>query len=155
VRRIRRLAAIAFGCAAFAGCGSKCGLGIHNNQNWSPPAGVEPGQGLFKDVSLSPLRGDMEIDLANTAYPTTPGTVDAYLTVTSCTKLFEGPYPGSQPLCRVLVGPAPSGKVSPRAPLDAGTYRVWAYGYSSNPGGVSFLIDVDIWDNSCKPPLQF
>jgi len=84
----------------------------------------------------------MEIDLANTAYPTTPGTVDAYLTVTSCTKLFEGPYPGSQPLCKVLVGPAPSGKVSPRAPLDAGTYRVWAYGYSSNPGGVSFLIDV-------------
>jgi hypothetical protein len=153
VRRIWLLAAIAFESVAFFGCGATCGLGLHDNQNWS--AGVESGEGKFRDFSLSPQRGDMEIDLSNTAMPTTPGTVDAYLTATSCTKLFDGPYPGATPLCRILVGPAPSGKVTPRAPLDAGTYRVWAQGYSSNPGTVRFLIDVDIWDNSCRAPLQF
>jgi hypothetical protein len=146
-------AALALAAASVLGCGSNCGLGIHGNQQWS--GGLAPGAGNFQDFPLSPQRGDMEIELANTARATTPGTVDAYLTATSCTKLFDGPYPGASALCKILVGPAPSGKASPRAPLDAGTYRVWVQAYSSNPDTVAFLIDVDIWDNSCKPPLQF
>jgi hypothetical protein len=116
---------------------------------------VAPGGGsFFQDVALKPERGDMEIDLANTAHPAQPGLLDAYLTNTNCAKLFDGPYPGSTPLCKVLVGPAAPGKVSPRASLDAGTYRLWIYGYTSNTGSLEYLIDVDIWDSSCRNPLQ-
>lgn len=118
------------------------------------PGSVAPGAAVFQDFPLSPQAGEMEIDLASTSSPTTPGTTDAFLTDTSCAKLFDGPYPGSPPLCKVLIGPASTGQVTPQVRLDAGTYRVWVQGYSSNPDLVKFLIDVDLWDNSCRAPLQ-
>jgi len=130
-----------------------CGLGLHASTPWS--GAVAAGASVFRDFPLSPQTGAMEIDLASTSFAaTTPGTTDAYLTDTSCAKLFDGPYPGSAALCKVLIGPTPTGKVSPQVGLDAGTYRVWVVGYSSNPGLVNFLIDVDLWDSSCRPPLQ-
>src|SRR6266568_7282841 len=93
------------------------------------------------DFSLIPQRGDMEIDLANTAFPAEPGQAAAYLTATSCATLFDGPYPGSLPLCKVLVGPAAPRRVSARVPLDAGTYRLWVHGYTSNTSAPHVLID--------------
>jgi len=110
---------------------------------------------VFKDFTLRPQSGEMEIDLASTSFAaTTPGVTDAYLTETSCAKLFDGAYPGAAPLCKVLVGPAATGKVAPHVRLDAGTYRVWVQGYSTNPGAVHFWIGVGLWDNSCRSPLQ-
>jgi hypothetical protein len=144
--------ALAAALSATQACGH-CGLGLHASTPWS--GGVAPGAAVFQDFPLSPQKGDMEIDLASTSYAvTTPGTTDAYLTDTSCAKLFDGPYPGAAPLCKVLIGPTPTGNVSPHAGLDGGTYRVWVQGYSSNLDAVHFLIDVDLFDNSCRPPLQ-
>jgi len=139
-------------CATTGGCG-RCGLGLHQSTPWS--GDVQPGESVFKDFTLSPQLGEMEIDLSSTSFAaTTPGVTDAYLTETSCAKLFDGTYPGAAPLCKVLVGPAATGKVAPPVRLDGGTYRVWVQAYSTNPGAVNFLIDVDLWDNSCRPPLQ-
>jgi hypothetical protein len=150
----RRLvcAALAVILAMTPAC-AHCGLGLHASTPWTGSVG--PGASVFQDFPLSPQQGDMEIDLASTSFAgTTPGTTDAYLTDTSCAKLFDGPYPGSAALCKVLIGPTATGKVSPQVGLDAGTYRVWVVGYSSNPGLVNFLIDVDLWDSSCRPPLS-
>jgi hypothetical protein len=130
-----------------------CGLGLHAATPWSGSVG--PGASVSQDFPLSPQAGEMEIDLASTSFAaTTPGTTDAFLTDTSCAKLFDGPYPGSTALCKVLIGSTPTGKVSAQVQLDAGTYRAWVVGYSSNPDVVKFLIDVDLWDQSCRPPLQ-
>lgn len=131
-----------------------CGLGLHQSTPWS--GSVAPGAAVFQDFPLSPQAGGMEITLASTSYAgSTPGTTDAFLTETSCAKLFDGPYPGATPLCKVLIAATPTGKVSPHAALDGGTYRAWVVGYSSNPDLVNFLINVELWDNSCRPVLQF
>jgi len=37
--------------------------------------------------------------------------------------------------------------------LDGGTYRLWIYGYTSNDAFLQFLVDVDIWDQSCRNPI--
>ncbi len=142
--------------AAAAACSGPCGLGLHDRVTvqGADARALAPGGGsFFQDVVLRPQRGDMEIDLANTAHPAQPGLLDAYLTNTNCAKLFDGPYPGSTPLCKVLVGPVAPGKVSARVSLDAGTYRLWIYGYTSNAGSLEYLIDVDIWDSSCRNPI--
>jgi hypothetical protein len=150
--RVLRVVVAAMFASAFA-CRGSCGLGLRDRV--TVEGNVAPGGGsFFQDVVLKPERGDMEIDLANTAHPAQSGLLDAYLTNTNCAKLFDGPYPGSAPLCKVLVGPAAPGKVSARASLDVGTYRLWIYGYTSNTGSLEFLIDVDIWDSSCRNPLQ-
>ena len=149
----RRLVCAALACVfAITPACAHCGLGLHASTPYSD--GVAPGASVFRDFPLSPQAGNMEIDLSSTSLAaTTPGTTDAYLTDTSCAKLFDGPYPGAAPLCKVLIGPTPTGKVSPHAGLDGGTYRVWVQGYSSNPDTVHFLIDVDLWDSSCRSPL--
>ena len=140
--------------AAFAAgsCGRVCGLGLHDRVTQS---GVVPccGGSVFQDVSLSGI-GDAEFDLASTAKPSQPGLVDGFLVPTSCAKLFDGSYPGAAPLCKVYVGPAAPGKVAPRVALPAGTYRLWVQGYSTNTDFAPYLIDIDIWDNSCRSPLQ-
>jgi hypothetical protein len=140
--RVFRVFIAAMFAAALA-CSGPCGLGLRDRVTvqGNGARALAPGGGsFFQDVVLKPQRGDMEIDLANTAHPAQPGLLDAYLTNTNCAKLFDGPYPGSTPLCKVLVGPAAPGKVSPRASLDAGTYRLWIYGYTSNTGSLEYLI---------------
>jgi hypothetical protein len=101
--------AICFVASAFAvSCGTGCGLGLHDRVTVTSSAtGRVPccGGFVFRDVSLRG-NGDAEFDLANTAMPTQPGLVDAFLVRTSCAKLFDGTYPGSAPLCQVLTGPA-------------------------------------------------
>lgn len=150
--RVVRVLVAAMFAAVLACGGAPCGLGLHDRV--TATGSVTAGGGsFFKDVTLNPSRGDMEIDLANTAHPTQPGLLDAYLTKTTCAKLFDGPYPGSPPLCQVLAGPAAPGRVSARVALDGGTYRLWIYGYTSNDAFLQFLVDVDIWDQSCRNPL--
>jgi len=139
---------------ATQGCGSPCGLALH--QKATAEGAVAPGGSFFRDFPLRPQAGDMEIDLVNTdgLGLDQRGPHDAYLTDTSCAKLFDGPYPGSSPLCQVLVGPAASGKVSTRVQLDAGTYRLWVYGYTSSASDAGYVVDIDIWDHRCSPPIQ-
>jgi hypothetical protein len=137
-------------------CGAVCGLGLHDRVTvaTNTPGNVSCCDGaVYRDVSLMGRAGDPEFDLANTALPAEGAPADAFLVPTSCLKLFDGPYPGSTPLCQVLIGPAAPGKVAARVKLAAGTYRVWVQGYSSNAGAPHFLVDVGIWDYSCKPPI--
>jgi hypothetical protein len=133
-------------------CGSVCGLGLHDRVTLGGNVSCCGGF-LFRDVFLSG-KGDASFDLSNTAKPSQPGLVDAFLVPTSCATLFDGPYPGSMPLCRVYTGPAAPGQVSTRVALAAGTYRVWFQAYTSNLGEAPYLIDVGVWDQSCRSPLQ-
>ena len=151
--RIAHALAAAVMATALVACNGPCGLALHRRA--TAEGTVAPGASFFQDFPLRPEKGDMEIDLSNSDKLGQPiGPHDAYLTDTSCAKLFDGPYPGSAPLCKVLVGPAASGKVSARAALQAGTYRLWVYGQTSNTSDVGFLVDVDIWDYSCQRPIQ-
>ena len=134
-------------------CERHCGLGWHDRV--TEIGNVDPGgASIFNDIALSPQAGDMQIQLASTAHPAEPGSVDAYLTATSCAQLFSGTYPRPAPQPKVLVGPAAPGKVTTLVPLDAVTYRFWIQGYTSNTSPLSYLIDVEIWDESCRPALQ-
>lgn len=145
--------AISLAVAASMSCERRCGLGWHDRV--SVPGVIGPGgESFFRDMLLSPQVGDMEIALASTAHPAEPGSADAFLTATSCTQLFSDPYPGAAPLCRILVGPVTPGQVTTRVPLDSGTYRLWVQGYTSNASALPYLIDVEIWDESCRSPLQ-
>lgn len=153
MRDRRVICALLAGIVATAPACRRCGLGLHESTPWS--GSVSPGALTFRDFPLSPREGEMEIDLSSASFAaTTPGTADAFLTETSCAKLFDGPYPGAGPLCTVVIGPTPTGKVSAPVRLDAGTYRVWVQGYSSNPDEIKFQVNVDLWDNSCRAPLQ-
>jgi hypothetical protein len=151
--RIAHALAAASMVTVLVACNGPCGLALHRRA--TADGTVAPGASFFQDFLLRPEKGDMEIDLSNSDKVAQPvGPHDAYLTDTSCAKLFDGPFPGSAPLCKVLVGPATSGKVSARAALQTGTYRLWVYGHTSNASDVGFLVDVDIWDYSCGPPIR-
>jgi hypothetical protein len=152
-------AAIA-GLALLVGCGGgSCGLGLHDRVTKQSITGAPNtevpccGAALSFDVALAG-QGDAQFDLSNTAMPVSPNVVDAYLTSTSCAQLFSGSYPGASPLCTILVGPAAPGKVTGQVALSAGTYRLWIQSYSSNAGTAPFLIDIGIWDQSCRTPLN-
>jgi len=151
-------APVVVACAVFAGCGHTCGL--HERDRVTTTAGQAGavaccGGSVFRDLALTGKTSDAEFSLSNTAFPTEPGGVDAFLVSTSCQKLFEGPYPGTGPLCPVLSGPAKPGGVSSRVKLAPGTYRLYLQGYSSTTESVSqYLVDVYIWDYSCGSPIQ-
>lgn len=137
-----------------SGC-HKCGLGEHDRVTISGGGAPAPccGGAIFKDVPLSGETSDAEFSLSNTNMPTQAGGVDAFLVRGSCDKLFDGPYPGSPPLCPILTGPAKPGGVSSRVKLPAGTYRVYLQGYSDVPVSVGYLVDVYIWDYACRSPI--
>jgi len=155
--RTMRLIWIALCVAALAcslSCGSVCGLAQHARVT---AEGTVPccGASEFKDVALGPTRGasEAEFDLSNTAMPVEPGPVDAFLVPASCTKLFDGPYPGAAAQCQIYLGPTAPGKVSARVKLAAGTYRIWIQGYTSTTAASRYLADVTVWDESCQSPL--
>jgi hypothetical protein len=154
--RVRLIFLVLLSAVLATSCGSSvCGLALHDRVTVnSSSASLVPccGGSTFKDVALSGS-GDTEFDLASASNPTQPGLVDAFLVPTSCTKLFDGPYPGGSALCQVYVGPAAPGKVTSRAKLAAGTYRVWLQGYTSNTTDAPYSIDVGIWDHSCRSPI--
>jgi len=149
-----RIALCVAALACSLSCGSVCGLAQHARVT---AQGTVPccGEFQFKDVALGPTRGasEAEFDLSNTAMPTEPGPADAFLVPASCTKLFDGPYPGAAAQCQIYLGPTAPGKVSARVKLAAGTYRIWIQGYTSNSAASRYLIDVTVWDESCQSPL--
>ena len=149
--RAGRIGGIVAATLAIASCGSVCGLGLRQRTNVRGTV-LCCGASTFSDVALS-AESDTEFDLASTEKPTTPGTIDAFLVPTSCTKLFDGPYPGATPLCQVFLGPAATGKVSSRKKLASGPYRIWLQAYTSNTGPVGYLIDIDTWNHDCRSPL--
>jgi len=96
---------------------------------------------------------DAEADLAfaKAAGPAPP--VHAWLTTSSCERLFEGDYPpavGSpSPLCTVFLGPVAPGEVSARRKLPRGNYRVWVQAFSSSPEPLKVILDVGVWGEKC------
>ena len=139
--------------AASSACDHRCGLGEHGRVTVSGSAAC-CGVATVRDIALSGQTSDSEFSLSNTAFPTDPGGVDAFLVPTSCEKLFDGAYPGGAPLCNVYAGPAKPGGVSSRAKLSPGTYRVYLQSYSNVTSSVRFLVDVYTWDYSCRPLVQ-
>ena len=143
--------------AALGACDHHCGLGERDRQTVnSGQAGPAPGGGgaAYQDVPLQGDTSDAEFSLSNVASPSQPGGVDAYLVPTSCDKLFDGPYPGAAPRCTIYVGPARPGEATGHVKLAAGRYRVYLQGFSNVSVPVGYLVDVYIWDYSCRPLLQ-
>jgi hypothetical protein len=154
LRRFSSAVVLVAALAAAGACDHHCGLGEHDRVTVTPgQAGPVPccGGAAYYDVALKGATSDPEFSLANTAFPTEAGGVDAFLVPTSCQKLFDGPYPGAAPLCTIHSGPAKPGGVAPRVKLDPGTYRVYLQGYSNVSAPVNYLVDVYIWDYSCAP----
>jgi hypothetical protein len=133
-------------------CGSQCGLSLQDRVTLEGDVPCCAGS-LFRDVSLIG-QGDSEFDLSNVAMAARPGLVDAFLVPTSCAKLFDGPYPGAAPLCRVYSGPAAPGRVSSRVALPAGTYRLWLQAYTTNATDAPYFVDIGIWYRSCRTPIR-
>jgi hypothetical protein len=140
-------------CIGITACDHHCGLGERDRVSVQGPVPC-CGGASFQDVSLRGETSGAEFSLANTAMPTQEGGVDAFIVPTSCQKLFDGPYPGAAPLCTIHAGPAKPGGVSAHVTLAAGTYRVYLQGYSNVTSSVSYLVDVYIWDYSCRPLIQ-
>ena len=152
MKRIVAAAAVAAGLgAALAACGgSGCPFG--NIRRVSFAGSVTDGFRTH-DVAV-PSEPSLEVDLASSAPNGQVSRADAWLTTADCAKLFDGPYPTASgappaPLCRVFLGPVAAGAVSARQKLDAGQYRVFVQGYSSNQTPASYSVDVGIWGNSC------
>ena len=138
---------IVSGGAAFflAGCSTPCGLGLHDRMPFKETIPCCGGF-RFQDVDLSAK--DIQVDIANNGI-VGQWTVDAFLTSASCAKLFDGPYPGSTPLCEVFLGPVRAGSVSSRVSVPRGTYRVFVQGQTDAPTALAFAVDVGIWDHRC------
>ena len=153
-----RTAGVSVLCVALvvglAACDHRCGLGEHDRVtvNGAPVPGG--GGALYQDVSLQGETSDAEFSLSNTAFPSQPGGVDAYLVPTSCDKLFDGSYPGGTSLCRIYLGPAAPGGVTGHVKLPVGRYRVYLQGFSNVSASVNYLVDVYIWDYSCRGLIQ-
>lgn len=140
--------------AGVSACDHRCGLGEHARLSvTSAQTGPVAGNGgaAYQDLPLRGATSDAEFSLSNTSVRSEAGGVDAYLVPTSCSKLFDGPYPGGTPLCPIYLGPAKPGGVSARAKLDPGQYRLYLQGFSNVSAPVSFFVDVYIWDYSCRP----
>lgn len=148
-----------FAFVAFAGlltaCGHECGLGLHNQVTVKSNSVNETvpccGGSWTKDVPL-PSAGDGEFDISNVAQ--FPEPVDAFLIPTSCSALFNGPYPGAAPLCQVYLGPVAPKTVSGRVKLDAGTYRLWLQAHDTNQAPSQFFVDIGIYDYRCVAPIN-
>ena len=112
------------------------------------------GAQVVEDITV-PDERDVAIDLRDVAIDGRDGGHDLWLTRTDCDRLFEAPYPAPgtaarpTPRCEVLLGPVPPGRVSPRAELPPGPYRVFVQAYDSNPVSYQFRFNVSIWASTC------
>lgn len=136
------------------GCTHSCSLGLHATVMVTPTSDTDrvPCCGGFavKDLALLP---STEGELALTNVLQTPEPVDAFLVPTSCSKLFDGNYPGAQPLCQIYIGPVTAKNVSARVKLNAGTYRLWMQAYSTNTATSFYQVSIDVLDYRCLPIL--
>jgi hypothetical protein len=138
---------------AVSGCDHHCGLGERDRVTLSGSVAC-CGAGTYRDVTLRGATSDPEFSLSNTAFPASGGGGDAYLVPASCETLFTGTYPGAAPQCQIYLGPAHPGQATGHTKLAPGAYRVFVQGFSANTADSQFLVDVEIWDYSCRPILQ-
>jgi hypothetical protein len=149
-RRVARLVVFVV-VPLLASCGGgNCFLGLHDK---FPVHGTLQccGGAFHEDISVSDRGGSAEFDLFNTLDSGPPS--DGFLVPRSCEKLFDGPYPGSRPLCDVLLGPAVPGLATAHIKLKTGVYRVWIQPYSSNTDATDFWVELGQWDHRCMSPL--
>jgi hypothetical protein len=112
------------------------------------------GASAVEDVTL-PAGPGLAVDLAQAAFDSHVGGQDLWMTRDDCAQLFEGPYaapgtgPRPVPRCDVVAGPVPAGRVSPRAEVAPGRYRVFVQGYSANPGANEYRFTVSVWGEAC------
>jgi hypothetical protein len=106
---------------------------------------------VTKDLVLLP-ETEGEVDLTNVLQY--PEPVDAFLVPTSCTRLFDGAYPGAQPLCQVYAGPVGSKSRSGRVKLNQGTYRLVMQAYTTNTDTSGWWVSIDILDYRCAPIIR-
>lgn len=135
-----------------ASCGGgNCFLGLHEKL---PVYGTLQccGGAFHQDVTVSDRGGTAEFDLFNAVTSGPPS--DGFLVPTSCEKLFDGPYPGSPPLCNVLLGPAMPGLATAHVKLSTGAYRVWIQPYSRNTAVTDFWVELGGWDHRCMSSLS-
>jgi hypothetical protein len=134
-----------------ASCGGgNCFLGLH--EKFPVYGTVQCCDGaIYHDVSVSDRGGSAEFDLLNTATVGLPS--DGFLVPRTCEKLFDGPYPGSRPLCDVILGPATPGLATARVKLKTGVYRVWIQPYSGNTAPTDFWVELGEWDHRCMSSL--
>jgi hypothetical protein len=112
------------------------------------------GATAVEDIVVGEHR-DLAVDLAQAAIPNQQGGQDVYLTGPDCQRLFDGPYPAPgtgqrpSPQCAVILGPVARGRVSPRAEVAPGRYRVFVQAYDSNTSANDYRFDVSVWGASC------
>lgn len=140
---------------ALSACGHPCGLGLHDTEMVTQTGDSDrvPCCGGFvtKDLALLP-ETDGEVDITNVLQY--PEPVDAFLVPTTCTRLFDGAYPGSQPLCQVYAGPIGSKSASGRVKLNQGTYRLWMQADTANTDTSGWWVSIDILDYRCVPIIR-
>lgn len=143
-------------CLAFAvsltNCTHACGLGLHAVVQVKTQGSSDRvpccGGFLTKDLTLLPST-EGQVSLTNIDTGAEP--VDAFLVPTSCSKLFDGAYPGAQPLCQVYSGPVALKAKGARVGLGAGTYRLWLQAYSTNTSVSDYSVSFDVLDYRCLP----
>lgn len=142
------------GVTAVSGCTHACPLGLHATLMITPAGDTDRvpccGGFAFKDVAMLPSTEGM---IAVTNVLQSDQAVDVFVVPTSCSRLFDGTYPGAPPLCQIYVGPVTAKNVSPRVSLGAGTYRLWLQAYSTNTATTGYLVDIDVLDYRCLPVL--
>jgi hypothetical protein len=143
------LAAVLVGCA----CDTPCAFRILTRLDLGGRVAC-CGAADYQDVDL-PDQAELAVDLAQAALQNRVGGQDLWLTRTDCEQLFEGVYlePGTgprlTPRCEVLLGPVSAGRVSPRAWLPPGRYRVFVQSYSTNTNANDYRVDIGVWGTSC------
>jgi hypothetical protein len=148
-----RLGAVV-GLLGLAACDTPCEFRIVARMSSTGSSVSCCGAFVVEDVVV-PEQRDLAIDLAQIAVPNQQGGQDLFVTGPDCVRLFEGPYPppgtGARPVprCPVILGPVAPGRVSPRADLTAGRYRVFVQAYDTNTASNAYRFDVGVWGASC------
>ena len=150
---IGRAAVVATAMMA-AACDSPCAFRIVTRLEVGGRAVACCGAADMQDVVV-PDEPDVAIDLSQRAVPDRVGGQDLWLTGPDCGQLFDAPYvepgtgPRPSPRCPVLLGPVAPGRISPRAALPPGRYRVFVQSYSTNPVANHYQFAVSVWATSC------
>jgi hypothetical protein len=138
-----------------SGCGHPCGLGLHDTIRVTQTGDNDRvpccGGFAYKDLALLPST-EGQLDVTNVLQSDQP--FDVFLVPTSCSKLFDGAYPGASPLCQVYIGPVTAKNASGRVSLNQGTYRLWMQAYSPNTATSGYDVSIDVLDYRCLPIIR-
>lgn len=148
------LVGLAGALALGAGCDTPCAYRILDRIERSGEVGC-CGAFAVEEIDV-PDERDLAVDVALEALPAASGGQDVWVAPADCARLFEGPYaaPGSgprpEPRCQVIAGPVSPGRVSPRARVVPGRYRVFVQAYSANRSTSAHRVTISVWGASCQ-----